>query len=202
MINTVSDKIMGRIQQNGQRWVFTPTDFFDLGNRTAVYSALVHLVKDNRIRRISRGLYDVPRYSQLWDEFCLPDDDAIIDAIARQAQCAILPSGAMAANQLGLSLQVPAKLEYVWSKPTKKLQIGNLIFVFRYAPQSWVANCGHSIAGVILQALDWLGVNSIDYSTVTQLARFSSKLSKRDRELLRANAPDWVVPIINRVALT
>jgi hypothetical protein len=200
MMNRVSDKIMERIQQKGQGWVFIPADFFDLGSRTAVYSALGRLLKKNCIRRFSRGLYDFPRYSQLWNSFGVPDEDGIVDAVARQAQCAILPSGATAANQLGLSEQVPAKLEYVWSKNTKTLQIGKRTFIFYHAPQSWVANCGHSIAGVILQALDWFGVNSLDDRLVKHLARFSSKLSKNDKELLRANAPDWIIPIINRIA--
>jgi hypothetical protein len=198
MMNSVSDKIMERIQQKGQGWVFIPSDFFDLGNRNAVYSALRRLRGKEKIRHFSWGLYDFPRYSSLWNEFCLPDDDVIIDAVARRAKCAILPSGATAANQLGLSEQVPAKLEYVWSKKTKQLQIDNFTFIFRHAHQSWVATCGHSIAGVILQALDWFGVNSIDDNMIKHLARLLAKLSKQDKKLLKANAPDWVIPIINR----
>ena len=198
MMNSVSDKIMERIQQKGQGWVFIPSDFFDLGNRNAVYSALRRLRGKEKIRRFSKGLYDFPRYSRFWNDFGVPDQEGIVDAVARQAQCAILPSGATAANQLGLSEQVPAKLEYVWSKKTKRLQIGNSTFIFYYAPQSWVANCGHSIAGVILQALGWFGVNSIDDNMVKYLVRLLAKLSKQDKELLKANAPDWVIPIIHR----
>ena len=201
-MSSVSDKIMERIQQKGQGWVFIPADFFDLGSRTAVYSALRRLLGKGKIRRFSYGLYDFPRYSQLWNEFGVPDQDGIVEAVARQANCAILPSGATAANQLGLSEQVPAKLEYVWSKNTKKLQVGNRTFIFYHASQSWVANCGHSIAGVILQALDWFGVNNVDDSIVKYLARFSSKLSKQDKELLQVNAPDWVIPMLNHIAYT
>jgi hypothetical protein len=202
MMNSVSDKIMKRIQQKGQGWVFIPSDFFDLGSQAAIYSGLKRLLGKGKIRRFSRGLYDFPRYSQLWNEFAVPDQESIVDAVARQTKCAILPSGATAANQLGLSEQVPVKLEYVWSKKTKKLQIGNRTFVFYHAPQRWVANCGYSIAGIILQALDWFGVNGIDDNMVKYLDRFSSKLSKQDKQLLKANAPDWIIPIINRITYT
>ncbi|MEK8017690.1 MAG: DUF6088 family protein, partial [Candidatus Parabeggiatoa sp.] len=192
MMNSVSDKIMERIQLEGQRWVFIPSDFFDLGSQSAVHSALRRLSKKGNIRHFSRGLYDFPRYSQLWNEFGVPDQEGIVEAVARQAKCAILPSGATAANQLGLSEQVPAKLEYVWSKNTKKLQVGNRTFIFYHASQIWVDNCGYSIAGLILQALDWFGVNNVDDSMVKYLARFSSKLSQKDKKLLKINAPNWV----------
>ncbi|MFK5968990.1 MAG: DUF6088 family protein [Candidatus Marithrix sp.] len=202
MRNGVSDQIMKRIQQNGQGWVFIPAYFFDLGKENTVYSALTRLSKKNKIRRFSRGFYDFPLYSQLWDELGVPDQDGIVEAFARKNQCAILPSGAKAANQLGLSEQVPAKLEYVWSNRNKELQVGNRTFIFNYASQSWVTNCGYSVTGVILQALDWFGVNGVDDNMIKHLAHFLSKLSKQDKKLLKENAPNWVISIVNHITYT
>ena len=41
--------------------MFSPNQFLDLGNRSAVGVALHRLVKAGKIRRIRRGLYDLPR---------------------------------------------------------------------------------------------------------------------------------------------
>ncbi len=123
---------MERIQQKGRGWVFIPSDFFDIGEHSTVRAVLSRLNAKGKIRHFShpRGFYDFPRYSQLWNEFGVPDQDGIVEAIARKEECAILPSGATAANQLGLSEQVPAKLEYVWSKKQKPFKLVTALLFF------------------------------------------------------------------------
>ena len=62
----VADRIMKRVSAHGRgRWVCTPKDFLDLGGRQAVDQALSRLVKAGRLRRAGRGLYDLPRTSDV-----------------------------------------------------------------------------------------------------------------------------------------
>ena len=62
----IADKIMQRVSvHDSGRWVCTPKDFMDLGSREAVDQALSRLTKAGRLRRVSHGLYDMPRISNV-----------------------------------------------------------------------------------------------------------------------------------------
>ena len=60
----LADRIMRRVRGHGRgKWVCTPKDFLDLGSRAAVDRALGRLARSGRLRRVARGLYDLPRYT-------------------------------------------------------------------------------------------------------------------------------------------
>jgi hypothetical protein len=54
-----------------------------------------------------------------------PDVDQVARAIARKFGWRIQPSGAIAANLLGLSTQVPARAAYLSDGPDRSYKIGN-----------------------------------------------------------------------------
>jgi hypothetical protein len=60
-VNSVDSQVLARISRKGKGWVFTPSDFLDLGSRRAVGLALMRHTKDATIRKLARGLYDYPR---------------------------------------------------------------------------------------------------------------------------------------------
>jgi hypothetical protein len=57
--------ILDRIKRDKSIRVWTPNDLLDLGARSAIDKALQRLVMAGSIRRIDRGLYDVPRANSL-----------------------------------------------------------------------------------------------------------------------------------------
>lgn len=58
---TVSKQIENRIHEHYPDWVFSPTDFLDLGSPHTVGMVLIRMVCGGVIRRLARGLYDFPR---------------------------------------------------------------------------------------------------------------------------------------------
>src|SRR5260370_39027649 len=101
---SVDTQVLARIQMHGPGWVFTPADFSDLGSRTAVATALKRYKAAGIIRLLDRGLYDVPRkhatLGVLW-----PSLEAITEAVKSRAAVRLQPTGAYAANLVGLSDQ-------------------------------------------------------------------------------------------------
>ena len=61
---SVPDRIMKRTRAAGRGGVYTPSDFLDLAVRGAVDQALSRLVKAGKLRRLARGLYDFPKFTQ------------------------------------------------------------------------------------------------------------------------------------------
>ncbi len=66
-IESTDTLVLQRIASHGPGWVFTPSDFADLGTRTAVATALKRQKAAGQIRLLGRGLYDVPRQHAVLD---------------------------------------------------------------------------------------------------------------------------------------
>src|SRR5260370_40024238 len=114
--------VLGRVKSGTQGAVFTPKAFSDLGNRAAVDQALSRLTKAGEIRRISRGVYDVPQNHPTLGPLS-PDPDSVARAIADQAGYRLQPTPSRAANALGLSSQVPAQIVYLIDGTSRKIKI-------------------------------------------------------------------------------
>ena len=124
MAATISSKIERRIQKQGEGWVFAAQDFLDLGSRAAVDQTLSRLAREGEIRRVGRGLYDLPRTSTLLGTLVPPAQERIAEALERKTGSRLQSSGAVAANALGLSTQVPAKIVYLTDGASRKLKVG------------------------------------------------------------------------------
>ena len=90
--------------------VWTPRDFLAFGARDAVDKVLQRMVHAGELRRIARGLYDRPSINSLTRQAMATDPRSVIDAVARRDQIRVLVDGMTAANDLGLTTAVPAKI--------------------------------------------------------------------------------------------
>ncbi len=151
---TLSERLRARII-DAPRQVWTPTDFVDIGGRAAIDKALQRMVASGQLRRIQRGLYDKPSQNALTGKSSVPDYRAVIDAIARRDQIRWLVDGMTAANMLGLTNAVPAKIEVLVDARLKPVTLGNQKIVFKQAAPSrlyWAGRPGM----YLVQALHWL----------------------------------------------
>jgi hypothetical protein len=146
--------VLDRLQSEPDK-VWTPTDFTDLGNRAAVDKTLQRLAASGELRRIGRGLYDRPRTSSLTGRPTIPDYRAVIQAVARRDQARFLIDGMTAANDLGLTTAVPARIEVLVDARLKPIQFGNQEIRFRTAAPSRLYWAGRPAMRVV-QALYWL----------------------------------------------
>jgi Family of unknown function (DUF6088) len=76
--------VFDRAKSGAPGAVFTPKAFDDIGRRAAVNQALSRLSKVGKIRRISRGIYDVPRIHPALGPIS-PNPDSVAKAIADQS---------------------------------------------------------------------------------------------------------------------
>lgn len=147
--------ILDRIRRGMAGTVWTPTDFLDLGGRDAVDKTLQRLVKWGELRRIDRGLYDKPQFNSLTQQVSVPDPRAVIDAVARRDQIRVLVDGMTAANDLGFTNAVPAKIVVHSEARPKSIKLGNLAITFKHTAASKLYWAGRPAMRVV-QALHWL----------------------------------------------
>jgi len=149
------DAILDRIRSASHGAVWTPADFLDLSRRDTVDKALQRLVRAGSVRRIGHGLYDSPSFNSLLQQPNPPDPRAVIDAVARRDQIRVLVDGMTAANDLGFTNAVPAKIVVHTDARLKTITLGKMAITFRQTAASKLFWAGRP-AMRIVQALHWL----------------------------------------------
>src|SRR5215470_9571816 len=152
---SIDSKILYRIRGNGRGSVFVSGDFLDLGSREAVDLALHRLARKGTIRRLARGVYDFPPQHPVLGPL-FPSADTIAKALAGRDRTRLQPTGAYAANALGLSEQVPAKAVFLTDGPSRTVKIGPTIIQLRRTTARNMAAAGR-LSGLLIQALRELG---------------------------------------------
>ena len=196
----MADKIMKKMSAHASgKWVCSPKDFLGLGSREAVDQALSRLVKAGQLRRVGHGLYDMPRISNVLKRPAPVDLDAAIAALARRDGVRIMPDGLMAANQLGLTNAVPAKVSYVTDGFSRTLKIDGRAVRFRHAGPSVMRWAGKPAAPVV-QALRWLGPEAAaDVRVVSTLSRHLPAHVKLDLLQNCRDLPGWALPLARSI---
>ena len=119
-------------------------------------------------------------------------------AVARKDKQILQPSPAMAANQLGLSTQVPSKPTYMTDGPTRTKTIGRQVIRFRNASSKTLIGAGQK-TGAVFQALRYVGKDRVDDQVIAKLARL---LDDKDRALLSKQSrhvPIWMHPVVQQI---
>lgn len=198
-MNKIRERIEKRITDAGLGYVFTRKDFQDIASSGSIGQILLRMVKDGVIRQIGRGVFDFPNTNTTLGGQLSPNIDQAAKAVARKFRWSILPYGNLAANRLGLSQQVPAKIMYLSDGPTKEVKIGNRIIYFKHArPKEIYANS--FISGLVVQALRYFGKDRVGDEIISHLKQ---KLSHNEKTELLENirySTEWIYEIIQRIA--
>lgn len=195
---SIDSKVLGRIHGWRRGRVLVPSDFLDLGSRTAIDVALHRLGKKGLVRRLTRGVYDYPkRHAVLGD--LMPSAEEVAKAVAGRDHARLQPAGAYAANRLGLSEQVPARVVFLTDGPTRNVRIGTRIIQLRRTTLKNMAAAGR-LSGLLIQAFRHLGQAHV---TAERVAHLKKTLPAKERRTLLKDlrlAPAWMHSIFRDLA--
>ena len=197
-VQTIDKRIVSRIYGSGRGAVFTPTQFLDLGGRRVIDVVLHRLAKTGTIRRLTRGLYDYPKQHPTYGVM-FPSPEVVAKALAGKDATRFQPSGAYAANLLGLSDQVPAKIVVLTDGRAKRVKIGRQEIVLKRTSPRNMATAGR-LSGLVIQALRHMGKKRVDDKAIS---RMKQKLVDADAKPLLKDltyAPAWIGDIMRRLA--
>ena len=166
---------------------FTTARLLGLGPRAAVDQALSRLAREGVLTRVRRGVYLRPKQSRLVGRVPA-DPEAVVRAIAESTGETIAPTGATAANQLGLTTQMVLSYVYRTSGRSRDVRIGRVTVKLRHASTRQLA-LANTPAGTALAALRYLGRQAVTERTVMQVRR---RIGERQFAHLR-NAT-WAMP--------
>ncbi len=198
VINPIENKMLARIRQRGAGWVFSPSDFLHFGSRHAVDKALSRMATKGSIRRLARGLYDYPRQHPVMGMLA-PSPDSVAKALADKNATRLQPSGAYAANLLGLTEQVPAKIVFLTDGISKRVKIGRQEITLKRTSPRNMATAGR-LSGIVIQALRYIGKSHMNDEMLRSLMQ---KIKHEDRKQLLKDvvyAPAWIANIMRQLA--
>ena len=198
-MQTKHNQIVARIEQFGPGKAFSAKDFLDVASRTMIDVTLASLAQSGKIRRVRRGLYDMPKINPALGGELSPDIDEAARAIARRQRWKIVPEGAWAANLLGLSTQVPAKIIYLTDGPNNEVLIGRRSIHFKHARPKAMAGLEGKFA-LVVQALRYLGKEGVGAREIETLRRTLSPTEKRRLVKDTRFGVDWIYEVAKRIA--
>ncbi|MEI8318755.1 MAG: DUF6088 family protein [Planctomycetia bacterium] len=196
--NSIDARILAAVRAKGRGSVFASADFLGMGSRSAVDVTLHRLVAQRKIRRLARGVYDLPRKHTTLGPL-LPSPESVAKTLARRDRTRLQPAGAFAANALGLTEQVPAKVVFLTDGPSRTVRIGATTIQLRRTTPKNMETAGR-LSGMVIQAFRSLGKDHITPERIAHLKR-TIPAAKR-RELLDdiPLAPGWMQPIFRELA--
>ena len=188
-------QIIARIRAHGRGFVFTTKLFSVLIDDSAsVRTALTRLVQKQSIRRLARGLYDLPDVHHKLGKV-MPSIEKVIEAIKASDAIEVQLTGAYAANLLGLSTQIPMIIELYTNGPKKTIGIGKQVIILKPTTPKNMIGAGTK-AGLILHALRQIGKDNI---TVEMIEQIKSQIEEKDIKHIKKQiqfAPMWIAKIM------
>lgn len=168
--------------------------FLHLGTRAAIDQALSRLSRGGRLLRSGRGLYVLPVEGRFGTR--APSPEKVVAESAKLRGETIAPHGAVAANRLGLTTQVPMRTTYLTSGPSRELKLGAQSIELKHVPPWQLLNANLE-SGAVLRALVWSGRPHAREA----LQQLKPKLTPEVREELlasRSSLPGWLAETISR----
>lgn len=191
--------IRERIDNAEDGEIFINSDFADITNFENIRKNLGRLADKGKIRRITNGIYEKPKYSKLLKENIAPDPHCIAKAIARSYNWNISPSGNTALNMLNLSTQVPATWSYISDGPYKTYDIDSVKIEFKHRTNKDISYL-NSKTILVIEALKFYGEKNIKNRTLETL---SKNLTEKEICIIlkeAKNSTKWVYEIIRKIA--
>ena len=191
-------QLIARIRSHGRGFVFTTKLFTALTDDSrSVRTALTRLVQKKVIRRLAHGLYDLPVIHPKLGAI-MPSPQSVIEAIQASEAIEVQPTGAYAANLLGLSTQIPMRIELYTNGPKKTVRFGKQEIILKPTTPKNMIGAGTK-AGLILHALRQIGKEKISDEMIKQI---KSQLVVKDLKQIKKQAqyaPAWVAKILREL---
>lgn len=198
MATTKKQQILSRIYGRGRGWAFTPNDFIQDFKRWEISNTLEDLTNEGVIRRIIRGVYDYPLYSELLKKNVAPDLTQVANALARKYNWRIQPTGDTSLTYLGLSTQVSSQYVFYSDGPTKRYDIQGQCLEFKHKTLK-EASIGDKNTILVIQSIKSIGKNNITNEFLENLKTKFNEVEWKKIKKHSVKTVLWVQEYINSI---
>ena len=194
-MSSISEQIMEYAETLPQHSPLLPRNFFHMGSPSGVYKAFSRLTRQGRLMRIFKGIYVRMRETRFGR--CGPHHPKVVEALSELWGEATVPHGGGAANWLGLTDQVPMRLIYLTSGPSRRLWFNKVRVDLRHAPH-WQLVAPYRPAGTLVRALTFLHPSEAEEAINKVIPGFSEE-DIEELIALRSVLPEWIAKPLGAV---
>jgi len=198
MQKSVHENIKDIILSNEKGTIFTNSDFYDIGSKSAVEQALSRLHKEGIIYRLLEGYYTIPKYSEVLQEHSYPSPDQLANKISKKYAWKISPYGETALNIFGFSTQVSAKYEYISDGPYRKYEYRNQTIKFKHTNNKMILIFSKELS-LVIQVIKALGKENLTDVYFEKLAVYCSKNVKENLKKDTKYVTSWIYDVLKKI---
>jgi Family of unknown function (DUF6088) len=191
---TLAETILKETEKLPEGTLISPKELLHLGTRAAVDQALSRLTRRNKLLRAGRGTYVKPVQTRFGIR--APAPEKVVSRLTETHAEIVARHGAAAANALGLTTQVPAKVVYYTSGPSRRLKLGAQTVELKHAP-TWLLLPGRHEAGEAVRALAWIGNRHVG-EALQKLKHRLSEATMNELMAVRRALPGWLSKSISQ----
>lgn len=171
--------------------IFFISDFTELGTYEAVRKSLQRLTTEDKIKRIAKGIYFLPKNHERLG-ILFPHAEEIAKAIAKRDKARIISTGSTALNVLGLSTQIPLKAIFLTDGSARQIEIGNQTIQFKKTnPKN--LSIEHRLTNLIIQALRAIGEKNVTQEQMDKIQKIINESGEQGLIYQHLkNAPVWI----------
>lgn len=195
-MSTIKDTIEKAMTEN-RGTIFSIHDFYSLGTKNTVKSALYRLEQEKKIARLIDGLYTMPKYSEILKEYSYPSANKVAEKIADKFSWTTSPTGDTALNYTGISTQVPNEYIYISDGPYRKYEYMGKSITFKHTSNRNITSYSKQLS-ILIQAIKVIGKDKITERDIKKLARFSKNI-KEDLKEDTLKLPFWIQEVLEKI---
>lgn len=186
--------IKSQVERSDRGTLFFPDTFASTGSSDAVRSALVRLCENGILIRIAQGIYYYPKIDTKWGTGMIPPSiEEIAEGIAKRDKVRIVPTGAYALYQLGLSTQIPANVVFITDGSQRRVTIGKgRGILFKHTSEMRTFAYQSQLMALIVIALREIGETNVTGEQLDIIKQHIEKVSEQDFAHDIQLAPIWV----------
>lgn len=196
--NSIQEEVFKRMNHQPRNTIFTNSEFYTLGTKSAIKVALSRLANKGLIFRIMDGYYVIPAYSEFIQEYSYPSVEALVEKIADKYAWNISPFGETALNQVGLSTQVPVVNEYISDGPSREYVYGKRKIKFKHTSNRTISRFSLPLS-LVIKSIRALGKDRITSKDIKKLASFCKRYVEEDLIENTNYVPEWIFQILKRI---
>lgn len=193
-MESIESKIINYLKRKPKGQIFFAEDFIAYADTKRINKALERLHDQKQLSRVARGIYTRPKEDPLVGRV-MPTVELVTQAIAKRDKARIVPAGAQALYQLGLTNQVPINVVYYTDSSDRKIQIGNRKITFKKGSARSLSYKG-KLSTLAIQALKSLGKDQV---RPEEIQLIQHRLKDENPTLLQHDlrlAPAWIRQIL------
>ena len=195
-MSTIKDTIE-KIMSENRGTIFSINDFYSLGTKNTVKSALYRLEQEKNIARLIDGLYTMTKYSEILKEYSYPSANEVAEKIADKFSWTTSPTGDTALNYTGISTQVPNEYIYISDGPYRKYEYRGKNITFKHTSNRNITSYSRQLS-ILIQAIKAIGKDKITERDIKKLAKFSKNIKENLKEDT-LKLPFWIQDILVKI---